>query len=89
MQFVDRFAELDAHSLIVILRKFFALIFTEVEAIERVLQRKTMSNLKLFPGYDATSTDLVRFNLETAVSVVKQVRFLSEDSRQNSHDRPA
>lgn len=48
-----------------------------------------MRDVKLFPADDAASAHLVLLDLEATVLVVEHVGFLSENSRQQSHDRPA
>ena len=89
VQLVDRLDELAADVHILVKREFLALIFAEVKAVERVLEREAMRDLKLLPGNDATCSNFVRLNLESTVLIAEQVSLLSENSRQYSNNRPA
>ena len=71
MQLIDGFTELTADQLILIKAKLFALIFSKVESIERVLQGERVSDLELFPSDDTTSSNLVGLYLEPAVFITE------------------
>ena len=89
VQLVDGLAELAADVHVLVKRELLAILLAEVEAVERVLQRERVRNLKLFPGDDATRADFVRLNFEATVLIAEQVGLLREDSRKYSHDCPA
>jgi hypothetical protein len=48
-----------------------------------------MSDSKLLPGNNAASSDFVWFNFETTIFEIEHMRFLCENSRQESNDCPA
>ena len=89
VQLVDRLDELAADVHVLVKREFLAFIFAEVKAVERVLEREAMRDLKLLPSNDATCSNLVRLDLESTVLIAEQVSLLSENSRQYSNNRPA
>ena len=89
MQLVDRLDKFTSDVHVLVKRELLALIFAEVKAVERVLERETMRDLKLLPGNDSTRSNLVRLDFESTVLIAEQVSLLSKNSRQYSNNRPA
>ena len=88
MQLEDWVAQFAAHSEVVIFRELSWLLLSKVVAVKGVFQSEGVCDVELFPADDSPSAHLVLLDLKAAVLVVEHVGFLSENSGQQSHDRP-
>lgn len=89
MKFKNWVTEFSAYTVIVIFWKLSAVILTEIVTIKTIFKSETVSNWKLFPGYNSTSTYFVRLNFKSTIFKAEHMCFLRENSGEQSYNGPA